>query len=90
MTIEESYATIGDDLDEEVQYPLDFLTAWMENLEGASLDDLRDIRRALGHEVEASEREFLSLLKSRGLLATSEADREWSQVLTDETEDDQC
>lgn len=58
MTIEESYETIGDDLD-------------LENLDGVPLDELRRIRKALGHDVEKEEREFLALLKSRGLLATT-------------------
>lgn len=65
MTIEESYATIGDDLDNEAPHPLDCITNWMENLEGASLDELRTIRRALGHDVETSEREFLAMLRGR-------------------------
>ena len=35
----------------------------LENLEGASLEELRTIRKALGHDVEASEREFLEMIK---------------------------
>lgn len=56
MTIEESYETIGDDLD------------WLEDLDGVPLGELREIRRALGHDVEATEQEFLTMLKDRGLL----------------------
>lgn len=59
MTIEESYESIGDDLD---------MDELMQDLQKLSLDELRAIRRALGHDVEASEREFLAMLKSRGLL----------------------
>lgn len=56
MTIEESYESIGDDLD------------WLENLEGVPLKELREISRALGYDVETSEQEFLAMLRSRGLL----------------------
>lgn len=35
----------------------------LENLEGKTLDELRTIRKALGHDVEASEREFLEMLE---------------------------
>lgn len=46
---------------------LNSLVGWMENLEGASLEELRAIRRDLGHDVEGSEESFLSMLieKSR-------------------------
>lgn len=46
-------------------HPLDCLTDWMENLEGKSLEELREIRRAMGHDVETSEQEFLAMLKER-------------------------
>lgn len=39
------------------------LVGWMEDLEGASGEELRDIRRELGHDVEKSEQEFISFLK---------------------------
>ena len=45
--------------------PLDRLTDWMEHLDDASLDELREIRLALGDDVEASEREFLSRLREK-------------------------
>ncbi len=46
---------------------LDSLVGWMENLEGASPEELRAIRRDLGHDVDGSEESFLSMLieKSR-------------------------
>lgn len=40
----------------------------LENLDGVPLEELRRIRKALGHDVEREEREFLAMLKSRGLL----------------------
>lgn len=42
-----------------------WLTAWMEDLQDAPLEVLRDIRRALGDDAEASERRFLSLLRQK-------------------------
>jgi len=36
------------------------LTAWMNNLEGAPLDELRRLRMELGHDVEGSEQIFLA------------------------------
>jgi hypothetical protein len=44
---------------------LDSLVGWMENLEGASLEELRAIRRDLGHDVESSEESFLSMLREK-------------------------
>lgn len=60
---------------------IDSLVGWMENLEGTSSDELRAIRRELGHDVEGTEREFLNMLveKSRAIgieldsLATAQA-----------------
>ena len=42
---------------------IESLVGWMEDLEGASGEELRDIRRELGHDVEKSESEFMCLLK---------------------------
>ena len=42
---------------------IESLVGWMEDLEGASGEELRGIRRELGHDVEKSESEFISLLK---------------------------
>jgi hypothetical protein len=44
---------------------LDNLVGWMENLEGASPEDLRAIRLDLGHDVEADEASFLSMLREK-------------------------
>lgn len=48
---------------------MDSLVGWMENLEGTPSEELRAIRRELGHDVEGSERDFLSMLteKSRAI-----------------------
>jgi transcriptional regulator with XRE-family HTH domain len=48
---------------------MDSLLGWMENLEGTPSDELRAIRRELGHDVEGSERAFLNMLteKSRAI-----------------------
>ena len=48
---------------------IDSLVGWMENLEGTPSEELRAIRRELGHDVEESERQFLSMLaeKSRAV-----------------------
>ncbi len=54
-----------DEINSEGRHPLDCLTDWMEHLENASLDELRRIRQALGHDVDASERQFLALLRER-------------------------
>lgn len=45
--------------------PLESLTAWMENVEGASLEELRELRRELGDDVEGSEREFITMLRGK-------------------------
>lgn len=37
-------------------------TGWFEDTEGLNLDDLREIRRIMGHDVEASEKRFLAFL----------------------------
>lgn len=42
---------------------IESLVSWMEDLEGASGEELRDIRRELGHDVEKSVSEFNCLLK---------------------------
>lgn len=39
------------------------LVGWMEDLEGATGEELREIRRELGHDIEKSEREFTCFLK---------------------------
>ncbi|HEX8162896.1 MAG TPA: hypothetical protein VF538_13585 [Pyrinomonadaceae bacterium] len=48
---------------------IDSLVGWMENLEGTPSDELRAIRRELGHDVGESERQFHAMLteKSRAL-----------------------
>lgn len=50
----------------------------MEDLEGVTREELREIRRELGHDVEKSEREFTCFLKAEyeklGIELTSEAD----------------
>lgn len=48
---------------------MDSLVGWMENLEGTPSEELRAIRRELGHDVEKSESEFLVMLteKSRAI-----------------------
>ncbi len=56
---------MGAETNNEDRHPLDCLTDWMEHLENASLDELRRIRQALGHDVEASERQFLALLREK-------------------------
>jgi hypothetical protein len=45
--------------------PIDSLVGWMENLEGTPSEELRAIRRELGHDVEESERQFLSMLTEK-------------------------
>ena len=49
----------------------------LENLEGKTLDELRTIRKALGHDVQADEQEFLEMIKrwrsGRRLLKNSAA-----------------
>lgn len=54
------------------------LVGWMEDLEGATGEELREIRRELGHDVEKSEREFTCFLKDEyeklGIELISEAD----------------
>lgn len=54
------------------------LVGWLEDLEGATGEELRDIRRELGHDVEKSEREFTCFLKEEyqnlGIELVSEAD----------------
>lgn len=37
-------------------------TGWFEDTEGLNLGDLREIRRIMGHDVEASEKRFLAFL----------------------------
>lgn len=44
---------------------IESLVGWMEDLEGASGEELRDIRRELGHDVEKSECEFACFLKQQ-------------------------
>jgi hypothetical protein len=39
------------------------LIGWMENLEEASLEELREIRNELGHNTEKDEAEFLEILR---------------------------
>lgn len=39
------------------------LTAWMEELEGTPLEELREIRREMGHDVGGDEQKFLSHLR---------------------------
>jgi hypothetical protein len=39
------------------------LIGWMENLEGASLEELREIRDELGHNTEKDEAEFVEMLR---------------------------
>jgi hypothetical protein len=48
---------------------MDSMVGWMENLEGTPSEELRAIRRELGHDVEGSERDFLNMLteKSRAI-----------------------
>ena len=54
------------------------LVGWIEDLEGATGEELREIRRELGHDVEKSEREFTCFLKDEyenlGIELISEAD----------------
>lgn len=54
------------------------LVGWMEDLEGTSAEELRNIRRELGHDVEKSEREFTCFLQDEyeklGIELISEAD----------------
>ena len=40
------------------------MTGWMEHTEGASVEELREMRRMMGHDVERSEREFVTFLGS--------------------------
>ncbi len=42
---------------------IESLVGWMEDLEGTSGEELRGIRRELGHDVEKNESEFICLLK---------------------------
>jgi hypothetical protein len=56
---------MGTEINNKDRHPLDCLTDWMEHLENASLDELRQIRQALGHDVEASERQFLAMLREK-------------------------
>jgi len=56
---------MGAETNNEDRHPLDCLTDWMEHLENTSLDELRRIRQAMGHDVEASERQFLALLREK-------------------------
>jgi len=41
----------------------DSLTSWMDEADSMDLAELRDVRRMMGDDVEASERQFLSVLK---------------------------
>lgn len=41
------------------------ITSWLENLEGTSLNELREITSALGYDVSAIERDFLTLLNEK-------------------------
>jgi hypothetical protein len=54
------------------------LVGWMEDLEGATGEELREIRHELGHDVKKSEREFTCFLKYEyeklGIELISEAD----------------
>ena len=71
-----------DDIKEQV---IEGLVGWMENLEGTPSEELRAIRRELGHDVEGSERDFLSMLaeKSRtiGIELNSSADAQATQPI---------
>jgi hypothetical protein len=52
----------------------DKATGWLEHTEGLSLEELRELRRAMGHDVESSEKTFLSFLKTvRNSLETSQS-----------------
>src|SRR5438128_1447230 len=51
---------------------IDSLVGWMENLEGTPSEELRAIRRELGHDVEESERQFLSMLAEKSRAVGSE------------------
>lgn len=57
---------------------IESLVGWMEDLEGVTGEELREIRRELGHDVEKSEREFTCFLKDEyenlGIDLISEAD----------------
>lgn len=66
---------------------IDSLVGWMENLEGTPSEELRNIRRDLGHNVEESERQFLSMLteKSRALGIGLEMRTSAQPVLADNT-----
>jgi hypothetical protein len=65
----------------ENSHPLDCLTDWMEHLESMSLDELRQIRRALDHDVEAGERQFLDMLnKSNAREARQRAEQAEAQL----------
>lgn len=44
---------------------LDSLVGWMENLEGTPSEELKTIRRDLGHDVEGTEQRFLSRLRKK-------------------------
>lgn len=65
---------------------LDSLAGWMENLDGASLEDLRAIRRDLGHDVEGSERSFLEMLREKS--QESGIELKTSAVLTPDSDDE--
>jgi hypothetical protein len=41
----------------------DSLTSWMADADSMKLDELRELRRAMGHDVGLSEQTFLALLK---------------------------
>lgn len=43
---------------------IESLVGWMEDLEDATNEDLRDIQRELRHDVEKSEREFVCFLEA--------------------------
>jgi hypothetical protein len=55
----------------------------MEHLENTSLDELRRIRQALGHDVEASERQFLTLLREKLPHLESGEQRQHSQTTSE-------
>jgi len=42
----------------------DKATGWLDHTEGLSLEELRELRRAMGHDVKGSEKRFLSFLKT--------------------------
>src|SRR5438132_159186 len=42
----------------------DKATGWLDHTEGLSLEELRKLRRAMGHDVKGSEKSFLSFLKT--------------------------